>query len=285
MTTTADAVGAIYLARSANRSPIRPFVGAAFEADGPDALRILVVGINACVSREHASTPPETFANWFSDGRGRHRYQRAVRKHAGELAAGLADSTLFAGQPHRGLDSLYVTNCVKQYLPADLGKRDSAKLEDLINQDLTIWQGELAELARRDRLPHLIVVLGRRFWGRAWRTFRHLPGVLGEVEALQGKRAHWSSTGPSRHYANRFQIGGQNLLLVGLHHPGRGGTRKSLDKLLNAPDFKWLAGLSDRHPDCIRVTPAATDALDLGASNDADGAIATSFEESRIQPA
>jgi hypothetical protein len=144
--------------------PIHPFVGAACTGGDHATLRVMAVGVNAHGEVHHVPEP----GRWALGFRRQEwRYQRRV---LGALAKGLAGSAVASGWPFLGIESVYMTNAVKRWLPN--AKRAQAVAEGWFVEGAPVLDAELAALAAVDRLPHIVVVVGSRPWGYVHPAFR-----------------------------------------------------------------------------------------------------------------
>jgi len=237
-----DDVAALY-ARRHPRHRIQPFIGEAFRTADPTLLRVLAVGINAYLAPDDlGKTQPESFAAWVRERR-HHFYPRATNA-ALTLAESLASSSrLFEGRTVKGLDSLYLTNAVKTFLPHGTGRWATQVAREVFDEHHSTWLEELTLLERRGVFPDVIVVFGRPWWPWACRTFDPALSAPLDVQVL----GHRWSDGPCRHHVNRYQleVASQKrpLLLVGCVHPAARRRQGSPSWLLAQPHFRRLAGL------------------------------------------
>ncbi len=99
--------------------PIHPFIGSAFASSGPDALRVMAIGVNTYCD-PWSSPPPRNYAEDFRHQR--YPFQQRVLKDAEAVALALARSAEWSG-PFLGIESIYLTNAVKRWLPKSEGLR------------------------------------------------------------------------------------------------------------------------------------------------------------------
>jgi hypothetical protein len=237
---------AIYAAYGGLRSldgahrPIHPFIGAAFTDGDGSALRVMAVGVNAYCAARDVNEP----GRWALGFRQQEWvYQRRVLADLSALAGGLAGSAVAGGRPFLGIESVYLTNAVKRWLPG--AKRAHAVAEDWFKEGAPVLNAELVALAEAERLPHVVVVVGHRPWGYVHPAFR--PAT-----------APWAATythmGPKNrlfHYVNLVQVREAGtvrpLLMLRIRHSSashwnRGWTPA---RLLAEPTFQRVAGLGD----------------------------------------
>ncbi len=102
---------------------IHPHIGGAFLVPAEDSLRILAVGINSYLDAPADASPhPGWFAGWFTEQR--HRFTRRLWRDLKVLAETLtAPGARFAAKRFQGMDSVFLTNAIKVYLPSSEGKR------------------------------------------------------------------------------------------------------------------------------------------------------------------
>jgi hypothetical protein len=151
---------------------IHPYIGTAFTEADPGKLRILAVGINA-YSGEGAvgEQPPSLYGEWFASQR--YRYQRGVWRDLQAIGKALtAAPSRTAHLEFAGMDSVYLTNAIKVYVPEATGKR--AEQIDLVDfeKHLGQWRDEIELMAQAGVPPHVIAVVGRPFWRYACASFQ-----------------------------------------------------------------------------------------------------------------
>ncbi|MES2641070.1 MAG: hypothetical protein V4850_16385 [Myxococcota bacterium] len=211
---------------------IHPFIGSAFTTT-PDALRVLALGVNAYCD-DDATSKPAWFPAMFSERK--YRFQKAVVRDVGILAAALTASPAFAGRTFLGVESVYHTNAVKRFLPASKGKKAHRVPEDYFIEGAGVFRAELEALAAAGALPDLVVVFGSRPWSHVWPAFRR-------------PRPAWvtsnvTSPGDLFHHLNRVRVRtrpdeDRPLLLVKLRHPtGSRGRGMSASDLCGHADFQ-----------------------------------------------
>ena len=221
--------------------PVLPYIGAAFREPAPTDLRVMTIGINAYVSKEHWPPKAHWMQEWFE--KRQHRFHRRVFSEAAVLAAGItAPSMLFAGRvfdPHR---CVLGTNAVKAYLPEAEGKRAEQLSEAHFASHDPQWHDELQLLAEADVAPHVIIVFGAPFWEHAWRAFHPEHTSLRAPVNVHSFQAAW---GDAPHRANRvtLEVAGKphDLLLVRLMHPAGRSKVGSARWLLDRQAFRELA--------------------------------------------
>ena len=238
-----DTIRTIY---ERDKPHILPFVGDAYTTPAADGLRVMAVGINAYVPDDVTNPAPGAHREWFVDGRGRHRYQQAVRKLVDVMGRALtAEHAMFAGKRYADPRSLYATNAVKVYVPISHGKR-AAQLDDADwTRHVGQWHDELAVLAEARVFPHVVVILSEKFWETAWQTFH--PSHHGPQFGVTEAKDFVSLEDDTRHRANRIAIrfGGerQDVMLLRLRHPAGRGTTGTAAWLLKRDAFRRFAQL------------------------------------------
>jgi hypothetical protein len=220
-------------------------VGASFVEPSERKLRIMAIGINSYVDAQHAAmTTGAWFAEWFTTGK--YRYQRAVRKSLSTLAAGLVDGPHGLGNLHHaGLETVYLTNAIKTYLPTAIGKRAVQVTDAQYDAHLPTWKEELRLLAEHDAFPHVIVIVGAPFWGRSCATLAlgasFGPATIVERRTFAGKVHHYANLLTVearerrskvwhlriRHPAGRSKAGSAKWLLADEELRGSGATATS----------------------------------------------------------
>lgn len=216
---------------------IHPHIGGAFLAPAEDSLRILAVGINSYLDAPADASPhPGWFAGWFTEQR--HRYTRRLWRDLKVLAETLtAPGARFASKRFRGMDSVFLTNAIKVYLPSSEGKRADQLTDAHFAKHLGQWRGELDAMAEAGALPHVVAIIGAPFWGRACASLSE-PSAF-EHFAVRESRGYG---GPLQHFLRSVEVeapqGLHELLLVRVRHPAARTT-------IGSP--RWLAGESDFH--------------------------------------
>lgn len=219
---------------------IWPYVGPNYFA--PDAVRLLVIGVNAYFDQKDTPAPW-----WFSkeferarlqDSSDVHLFNRRIGAELSSLATALAELPVHSGRRSSGLDTAYVTNAIKVFLPRDVGRAADAVPDEMFDAFDTTWRAELDILTPAP--PHAIVVLGRRWWRWAWQTF-----------ADHRRRPRWATRFTSlpagtelHHHLNLVHVsagtGSYVMPLIELDHPSRPGRRATAKWLTSHPQF-WDA--------------------------------------------
>lgn len=219
--------------------PIRPFIGTAFSGPEGVALRILAVGVNAYGDAHHVHDP-----NRWALGFRRQEwvYQRRVLADIKALAAGLVGSPVVGGRPFLGMESVYLTNAVKRWLPN--AKQAHTVAEPWFEEGVPVFEAELAALAAADRLPHVVLVVGQRPWGYVCPAFR--PDRAG----WSARYTHMGSSNPLFHYLNVIEVreagATRPLLLTRIRHSSASHWKRGWtpSRLLGEATFRRVAGLS-----------------------------------------
>ena len=221
---------------------IHPFVGQHFREATPGVLRVLVLGIN-CYYGQH---PPGPRVQWFPRFVRERRYiffARAFSESA-VLAESLEHSADFDGLRWGGLESLYVTNMVRRYLPPS-GKTATNVSEALLDEGSQLWRDELDLLHYHGVLPHVVIVFGRLIWGRAWTAF----GKRVRPEGWIVSYTPCAKSSELFHHLNHVVVPeGDNerpLLLVRLDHPAAVGHKRRAAWMVSHPDFRRVVGLGE----------------------------------------
>ncbi|MCB9520803.1 MAG: hypothetical protein H6698_09375 [Myxococcales bacterium] len=199
---------------------IEPFVGSDYDRPNDRRLRVLAIGINAYISeKDFAGCHPQWFSAWAE--RGEHRFSGGVQREVRALADALCDQ---ASDQQLGFDvrtGLYLTNAVKRFLPATMGKRASQVDAAWFDEGRAIWDQELRLLAAHGALPHAVVVFGADAWEPTWRVLADLcsdPSADSFVEYRPMARSS-----DLFHRLNVVKVlegrGARNLALVRLDHP------------------------------------------------------------------
>lgn len=224
------------LAAPGHPTPIHPFVGTAFSAPSENKLRAMAIGINAYVDANHAADIRGSwFGDWFATGK--YRYQRAVWKSLDALARGLVSGPYRLGHlEHAGMDSIYLTNAIKTYLPTEVGKRANQVADAQYDAHVPTWREELRMLAEHDAFPHVIVVVGSPFWGRSCTTLA-LGATFGPARI---SARNWYP-GRLLHYANRLTVesreGSSTVWHLRIRHPASRAETGSAKWLLATDDL------------------------------------------------
>jgi hypothetical protein len=189
------------LAAPGQPTPIHPYIGTSFSEPSEAKLRVMAIGINAYVDANHAADIRGSwFRDWFATGK--YRYQRAAWKSLDALSLGLVSGAYGLGHlAHVGMDSIYLTNAVKTYLPTEVGKRADQVADTQYDAHLPTWQEELRVLAEHDAFPHAIVIIGSPFWSRSCTTL-----ALGATFGPARITARSFYPGKLLHYANRLTV-------------------------------------------------------------------------------
>jgi hypothetical protein len=248
-----DAVHAGYnalpLVDGAHR-PIRPFIGRAFTNGDGDALRVMAIGVNAYGAAHHVHDP-DRWAVGFR--RQEWVYQRRVLADLGALATGLAGSAVTGVRTFLGIESVYLTNAVKRWLPN--AKLAHTVAETWFAEGAPVFDVELAALADAGRLPHVVVVVGQRPWGYVCPAFEPARA------SWSATYTHMGATNPLFHYLNLIEVkeDGRNrpLLLTRIRHSSASHWKQGWTpaRLLAEPTFRRVVGLGDNPP-----APAGADA-------------------------
>jgi hypothetical protein len=214
-----------------------PHVGAAFTGADSTALRMMAIGVNA-YGGEHEEHAPERWARAFRSGR--WRFHRRVLEDLRVLADGLAGSEVTGAREFHGVESVYLMNAVKRWLPGAT-KADRVD-EEWFREGVPVLHAELDALARADRLPHLVVVAGRRPWDHV------RPAFKPSASAWAAEYARAPEGDELFHQLRLVQVrengATRPLLLVCMRHPTGGwGARWSPRRLLAHPTFRRVAGL------------------------------------------
>ncbi len=216
---------------------IHPHIGGAFLLPADDSLRILAVGINSYLDAPADASPhPGWFAGWFTEQR--HGFTRRLWRDLKVLAETLtAPGARFAAKRFQGMDSVFLTNAIKVYLPSSEGKRADQLTDAHFAKHLGQWHGELDAMAEAGALPHVIAIIGAPFWGRACASLSE-PSAF-ERFAVRESRGYG---GPLQHFLRSVKLeapqGSHELLLVRVRHP-------AARTAIGSP--RWLAGESDFH--------------------------------------
>jgi hypothetical protein len=223
-----------------SRRPIRPFIGRSFPAPDEPALRVMGIGVNANGAANHVHVP-EGWASVFRDQS--YPYQRRVLADLATIAHGLAGLQLTGDRPFLGAESVYLTNAVKRRLPD--ATRASDVEEGWFTEGTPVLDAELAALADADRLPHVLVVMGRRPWGNVWPAFTTARG------AWSASYSPVDRTDPLFHHLNLVEVreagATRPLLLLRVRHASgshwmRGWTPA---RLVAHSTLRRVAGLGD----------------------------------------
>jgi|GEM_PF-2956030 len=215
--------------------PIRPFVGRDYGLSRPDALRVLVLGINCYYTGPESELTPDTdFPLWFR----RRRYSFFARafSEASVVGEALEQSAVFEGRRWSGIEGLYGTNLVRRYLPKASGRYSKDVAERLLDEGAEHWGRELDLLHRHGVLPHAIVAFGWRIWPRAAAPLRaRVGGWVKDYRPCQRSSDLY-------HHLNRVEIeeGGKTrpLLLMRLNHPASVGAGKRAGWLVEHEEFR-----------------------------------------------
>jgi hypothetical protein len=235
---------------------ILPFIGDGFEHPQPGDLRMLVLGIN-CYTDEWPlpDDSPGWFRGWFETER--WRFFKGARSALRELGSALEQSTVFGGLRYRDPGSAYATNMVKNHLPRSIGRHAVDVPDDAFERGERTWKTELGLMARFGVFPHVVVVLGSRFWPTACRTFQGpLAFTAVHEHTWTGSVSIDMPAGPSLHFVNRYEVEvgdeRQPVLLVRIYHPSArkprdadGTPKGTVQWLLKQPDFRGVAGLPE----------------------------------------
>lgn len=244
--TILDVVHAAYdalpLVDGAHR-PIHPFVGKAYTDGDGSALRVMAVGVNA-YGKAHHVHEPDRWARGFRDQE--WVYQRRVFKDLGELAKGLTGSAVAGTRPFLGIESVYLTNAVKRWLPN--AKHAQTVANKWFVEGVPVLEAELDALAEADRLPHVVVVVGAQPWGYVHPAFRPAKA------AWATRYTHMGERNKLFHYLNLVEVREAGttrpLLLTRIRHSSASHWKQGWAPadLLAEPTFRRVAGLGDASP-------------------------------------
>jgi len=237
---------------------ILPFMGGAYDSDS-EIFRTMAIGINAYVADENWPENSAELRDWYtgwwaSAGRSRsRRFFEVAYEESAQLAASLQASSLFCSTPYQDEPNakagFYGTNAIKYFMTQQF--KDSGQVsEDEIAESARTWHGELDLLAKHGRLPHLVVVFGRKVWHAVWQAlnlnarhsfpkYEHLDVLVYSPFPEQSSFLY--------HHVNRVTItirGGQHeMVLVRLQHPRARKRRRNAEWLLAEPSFRRFVGL------------------------------------------
>lgn len=229
---------------------IQPFIGEKFASAEAGALRVMTIGINAYLSEADWSRQnPEWFAGWFKEER--HKFDRTVAEDASAIANALsARTTLFTGLGLCGVENIFHTNAVKEYLPESKGKRSDQVTRQDFERHVCTWHAELDIMAKHGVLPHVVIVFGRPFWEWAWKAFH--PSSRPSFTHLK-VHGFANASGEAHHFANLVDLEGaggrQHLALLALRHPAARATSTATPEwLLSRPEVRKLLGFDPASP-------------------------------------
>ena len=230
-----DDMHALYdgLTEDPAQPPIHPFIGRHYLDATPGVLRVLVVGINCYYGRY----PPGPGVQWFPVFMRERRFTFFARSfsESAVLAEALESSPDFDGLRWAGLESMYVTNMVRRYLPPTTGKQAADVPPHLLDEGSQVWRDELDLLHDHEVLPHVVIVFGAQVWGHAWSAF----GKRVQPEGWIVSYAPCERSSDLFHHLNRVVVPeGDNerpLLLVKLDHPAARATRSAPPGLSPTP--------------------------------------------------
>lgn len=249
----ADVIESVYEALPAHTAsgwygPIHPFIGSAFRAEGPDALRVMAIGVNAYAG-PGTEPAPHIYADafrlqWWL-------FQKRALRDVHAVVGALAGVSEWS-RPFLGIESIYLTNAVKRWLPQSEGLRAHKAEERWFQEGEPVFARELELLAERGRLPHLILVFGGRPWRHVWPAFgRAKPAFV---------RGYHPQPGPLYHHINVIDVNergtSRRALLLRLRHPSAAHykPRWTPEALTSHPVFRKVAGCDEG------TLPAAGDA-------------------------
>ena len=196
------------------------------------------VGINAYVSeRDWPKRSPGWFPAWFKEQR--DRFHKGVYRDLKALASAVTSpSARWSGKRFEGLDSVYLTDAVKVYVPEATGKRAKQLTDADYDRHLGQWRDEIDAMAEHRVLPHVIAIIGDPFWSRACDSFRN-----GNFTRVKTKKYEWCK-GACLHYVNRItlDVGAAEhvLLLLRLRHPASRRPTGSPKWLSQQPEFSEM---------------------------------------------
>lgn len=223
-------------------SVIHPHVGGAYLDARPGALRVVAVGVNSYVdAADESGSTPDWFPGWV---RARcHAFFPRLHRECEAVAAALSGSPAYAGLTYGGLDSLYATNAVKRHLPRAGGRWAHDVEGRWLDEGEAVWRAELDAMARQGVVPHVVIVFGRRIWGRCWRAFGGGVSPDGWIAAYRPM----PPGSPLYHRLNVVAVreGDRErpLLLLRLTHPAAPTSRWRAAELTAHPDFRRVVGL------------------------------------------
>ena len=200
----------------------------------------MAIGVNAYGEAHHVHDP----GRWALGFRRQEWvYQRRVLADLNALAAGLAGSLVAGGRPFLGMESVYLTNAVKRWLPGAKQAHTVAKC--WFDEGAPVLDRELAVLAEAERLPHVVLVVGARQWGYVHPSFRPAKARWAATYAHMGPENHLL------HYLNLVQVyeagTTRPLLLARIRHSSASHWKRGWTpaRLLAETTFRRVAGLGD----------------------------------------
>lgn len=241
--TLEQAIHALYdgLPADASAPPIHPFIGRRYGEATTGVLRVLVLGINCYYSSRAPRPGEQRFPSWMRERRFTF-FSRSFSESA-VLAEALESSPDFDGLRWGGLESMYVTNMVRRYLPAATGKQAAKVPTQLLEEGGRVWREELDLLHRYGVLPHVVIVFGEPIWHQAWTAFGQRVHPHGWV--VDYKSCDESSE--LYHHLNRVIVpegdAQRPMLLVRPDHPAAVSDNKRAAWMVSHPDFRRVAKL------------------------------------------
>ncbi len=227
------------LPADATAPPIHPFIGQHYCNATPGVHRVLVLGINCY----YGERPPRPSVQWFPKWMRERRYTFFARSfsESAVLAEALESSADFRDLRWAGLESLYVTNMVRRYLPPATGKKAIDVPSHLLDEGSQVWRRELDLLHEHAVLPHVVIVFGGQVWTDAWTAF----GKRVQPDGWIVSYAPCERSSDLFPHLNRVVVPeGDNerpLLLVKLDHPAARGDKKRAAWIVSHPDFRRVA--------------------------------------------
>ena len=241
-----QAIAAIYAAQP---DFFLPFLGEAFRTPDLLALRVLALGTHAYLFDEDwpagKHPDPALFAAWFAELR--FEFQKRIFDDLTCLAKALTEGTaLFSGRTFQGRDSIYLTNAVKVYRPASLGKKASKLSDADIERHRPQWMAEWRAMGQSGVLPHLLVAFGIPAWATAYQAFDPAPSAGPGGLRVRSYRA---LPGMQHDFVHRLTLDlgegkTHELLLVCLRTPTGRVVPGDPAWWLDQPAFRAIAGLT-----------------------------------------
>jgi hypothetical protein len=229
------------LPADATAPPIHPFIGRQYREATPGVLRVLVMGINCY----YGQSPPGPGVHWFPTWVRERRFTFFARtfSESSVIAEELERSPDFDGFRYAGMESLYVTNMVRRYLPPAGGKKAAQVSEALLDEGSRVWRDELDILREHNALPHVVIVFGGQIWGRAWMAFGGRVQPNGWIVSY----TPCAKSSELLHHLNRVVVpegdSQRPLLLVRVDHPAAVGDKKRAAWIVSHPEFRKVTRL------------------------------------------